>query len=138
MKIRAGFVSNSSSTSFLIISKGSFTKEQLLRLMGADANSPMYGLFEQLYEELVGGVNKTLELGTVKGNPNWGYLVGGARAEKLSERMIQKLEAYRKKGWTAYHGYLDSESNPVQTFFCMDSFEEENDEIYLNGLECAW
>lgn len=137
MKIRAGFVSNSSSTSFLIISKGTFTRDQLLRLMGADAESPMFELFDQLYDELIGGVDKTLELATVRGNAHWKYLMG-SRAERLSDRMVQQLEAYRKEGWIAYYGHLDSESSPVQTFFCMDSFEEENDEIYLNGLECAW
>jgi len=137
MKIRAGFVSNSSSTSFLIISKGAFTREQLLRLMGADAESPMHQLFNQLYDELTSGVDKTLELGSVRGNARWKYLMG-PRADRISDRMIEKLEVYRKKGWTAYYGYLDSESSPVQTFFCTDSFEEENDEIYLNGLECAW
>lgn len=137
MKIRAGFVSNSSSTSFLIISKGAFSKEQLLRLMGVDSKSPMHGLFEQLYNEFVDGVDNKLDLGTVSANAHWQYLAG-PRAERLSDRMIEKLETYRQKGWMAYYGHLDSESNPVQTFFCMDSFEEENDEIYLNGLECAW
>jgi hypothetical protein len=69
MKVRAGFVSNSSSTSFLIISKGAFTREQLLQLMGTDAQSPMHELFDQLYDELMEGVVKTLELGTVRGMP---------------------------------------------------------------------
>lgn len=137
MKIRAGFVSNSSSTSFLIISKGTFTRAQLLRLMGAGATSPMRQLFDQLYDELMDGVEEKIELGTVGSNAQWQHIMG-RRAESLSDRMIEKLEAYRKKGWTAYYGHLDSESNQVQTFFCMDSFEEENDEVYLNGLECAW
>ena len=137
MKIRAGFVSNSSSTSFLIISKGTFTRDQLLRLMGADAESPMFELFDQLYDELIGGVDKTLELATVRGNAHWKYLMG-SRAGRLSDRIVQQLEAYRKEGWIAYYGHLDSESSPVQTFFCMDWFGEENDEIYLNGSECAW
>jgi hypothetical protein len=137
MKIRAGFVSNSSSTSFLIISKGAFTREQLLRLMGVDAESPMHKLFDQLYDEFIEGVDEKVDLRAVRGNAHWKYVMG-RRAERLSDRMIEKLEAYRQKGWTAYYGHLDSESNPVQTFFCMDSFEEENDEIYLNGLECAW
>jgi hypothetical protein len=137
MKIRAGFVSNSSSTSFLIISKEAFTRSHLLRLMGVDTKSPMHELFDQLYDELIEGVDEKVDLGTVRGSAHWKYLMG-PRAERLSDRMIEKLEGYREKGWTAYYGHLDSESNPVQTFFCMDSFEEENDEIYLNGLECAW
>jgi len=137
VKIRTGFVSNSSSTSFLIISKGAFTKEQLVRLMGASTESPMHDLFNQLYEELMDGVNEKVELGTVRDNARWKQIVG-PRADRLSDRMIEKLESYRRKGWTAYYGHLDSESSPVQTFFCMDSFEEENDEIYINGLECAW
>ena len=137
MKIRAGFVSNSSSTSFLIISKGAFTRAQLLRLMGVDAKSPMHKLFDQLYDEFTNGVDEKVDLGAVQGNAHWNRLMG-PRAERLSDRMIEKLEAYRQRGWTAYYGHLDSESSPVQTFFCMDSFEEENDEIYLNGLECAW
>jgi hypothetical protein len=137
MKIRAGFVSNSSSTSFLIISKGAFSREQLLRLMGVDAKSPMHDLFDQLYDEFINGVDEEVDLAEVQGSAHWKHLMG-PRAERLSDRMLEKLEDYRKKGWTAYYGHLDSESNSVQTFFCIDSFEEENDEIYLNGLECAW
>ena len=137
MKIRAGFVSNSSSTSFLIIAKGALTRAHLLRLMGVDEESPMHGLFDQLYNEFIDGVDEQVDLGTVRAGAHWKYIMG-PRAERLSDRMIEKLESYRQKGWTAYYGHLDSESNPVQTFFCMDSFEEENDEIYLNGLESGW
>ena len=137
MRLRSGFVSNSSSTSFLIISKGAFTKKKFQRLMGVKKNSPLLPLFEQLYNDMIEGTNVELDLGTIKGNAYWKSLLG-RRANSLSERMIEKLDACRKKGWHAYYGRLDSESNPVQTFFCMDSFEEENDEVYLNGLECAW
>ena len=91
MKIRAGFVSNSSSTSFLIISKGEFTKRQLVRLMGVDAKSPMYGLFSQLYDDLMHGVEARLELGKVRGDAHWKSLMG-RRAERLSDRMIEKLK----------------------------------------------
>ena len=52
--------------------------------------------------------------------------------------MIEKLQSNRKKGRRAYFGHLDSESSTVQTFFCTDSFEEENDKLYFNALECAW
>jgi len=108
-----------------------------MRLMGVDEDSPMHGMFEQLYDDLMNGIDSTIKLETVKGNARWKSLFG-RRAERLSDRMIEKLEANRKQGRVAYYGRLDSESNSVQTFFCMDSFEEENDEVYFNGLECAW
>jgi hypothetical protein len=41
MKIRNGFVSNSSSSSFLIFMKGELTKENFLWLLGVDENNPV-------------------------------------------------------------------------------------------------
>lgn len=137
MKIRTGFVSNSSSTSFLIISKGSFTKANLTKLLGVNRDSPLRPLFEQLYDDIRHGIETELDLGTLGQTVRWDAVSRGRR-DRLSERMIEKLESNRKKGRRAYFGHLDSESSTVQTFFCMDSFEEENEKLYLNALECAW
>jgi len=137
MKLRTGFVSNSSSTSFLIISKGKLTKDGLRELMGVELGSVLTPLFDQLYEDLVDNVKAEIDLGKVTGKPNWSAEIG-IRADRLSDRMRAKLESSREKGRTAYFGYLDSETSNVQTFFCMDCFEEENDKIYLNALENAW
>ena len=138
MRIRSGFVSNSSSTSFLIISRGALTKKKLRDLMGVEKGSPLTPLFDQLCVDLLDNVSADIDLGDIKTKPHWETLLGGRSSARLTDRMLEKLDASKRIGMRAYYGLLGSETSPVQTFFCMDSFEEENDEVYLNGLECAW
>jgi hypothetical protein len=106
-------------------------------LMGVEPGSILTPLFDQLYHDLLDNVKKEINLGQVTGKPNWAAEIG-IRSERLSDRMKAKLESMRQKGRTAYFGYLNSETSNVQTFFCMDCFEEENDNIYLNALENSW
>ncbi len=60
------------------------------------------------------------------------------RPEHLSERMLNKIKEAKKSGLKAYYGWLSSDNDMIQTFFCTDSFEVENHKIYFNGLECIW
>lgn len=137
MKIRAGFVSNSSSTSFLIIAKDDFTPEALRRLMGVDESSPLAGMFDELYSSFMDAVRTELDMSTIAVDADIKLYVSEQRRD-LSSHMIERLNAERGRNVKAYLGRLDSETSPVQTFFCTDSFEEENDQVYINGLECAW
>jgi hypothetical protein len=137
MKIRSGFVSNSSSTSFLIITKGKLKKKDLRDLMGVKLGSPLTPLFDQLYDDLLESVEAEIDLDKSQTQSQWEMAIG-RRSDRLSSRMISKLESNKGKGTTAYFGHLDSETSNVQTFFCMDCFEEENDKIYVNALENAW
>jgi len=137
MKIRAGFVSNSSSTSFLIIAKDHFNPESLRRLMGVDDSSPLREMFDELYSSFMDGVQNSLDMSRIASDADIRSYIPGGRRE-LSSHMIDRLNAVRGKNVIAYLGRLDSETSPVQTFFCTDSFEEENDQVYINGLECAW
>jgi hypothetical protein len=105
--------------------------------MGVEPGSPLTPLFDQLYEDLLDSVETEVELGEITNLADWKTLIGG-RGDSLSARMISKLESKKQKGAKAYFGHLDSETSNVQTFFCMDCFEEENDKIYLNALENAW
>ena len=52
MKIRKGFVTNSSSTSFIISLKDEYSKDNFMKAIGADGNSPMNKIFEDLFSAI--------------------------------------------------------------------------------------
>ena len=52
MKIRKGFVTNSSSTSFIISLKEEFSKVNFMSAIGANGNSTMNKIFEDLFQAI--------------------------------------------------------------------------------------
>jgi hypothetical protein len=136
MKIRTGFVSNSSSTSFLIIAKSELNKADFFELMGIDLKSPIADLFAQFYEEVISSSEMVDFKNADEQIPPERLLTD--RPERLSEHMLRKIKEAKANGLKAYYGWLSSDNSMIETFFCMDSFEVENDKVYLNGLECVW
>lgn len=137
MKIRAGFVSNSSSTSFLIIAKDDLNRADFFELMGIKPDSPVADLFAQFYQDVIDSARTQVDFKTAnKDVPAEAWF--DDRPDRLSSHMIKKIKEAKKRGLKAYFGALDSETSMIQTFFCTDSFEVENEKIYFNGLECVW
>ena len=138
MKIRAGFVSNSSSTSFLIIAKEDLNRSDFFELMGVEADSPIVDLFEQFYQDVIDSVRTTVDFSKADNQVSVEDWFKGGRGNSLSTHMINKLQDAKQRGLKAYFGTLSSDENPIQSFFCTDSFEIESEKIYFNGLECIW
>ena len=136
MRIRAGFVSNSSSTSFLIIAKNDLNKADFFELMGVEPTSPIAGLFGQLYEDVIEN-SRRVDFRTASSDIPPERLLAD-RPDRLSAHMLKKIHEAKDHGLKAYYGWLDSETSMIQTFFCTDSFEVESQKIYFNGLECVW
>lgn len=105
MKIRAGFVSNSSSTSFLIIAKEDFTPEALRRLMGVDESSPLADMFDELFSSFMGAVRTELDMSKIAVDADIKLYVSEQRRD-LSSHMIERLNAERGRKVTAYLGRL--------------------------------
>ena len=136
MKIRAEFVSNSSSTSFLIITDQDLDRKSFFSLMGIQESSPLAELFSELHNAILHNGDR-IDLAIIPHDALVQDWFGHFR-EKLTPKMIEKLEEGRRRGSKAYYGWLGSESTNAETFFCTDSFEAENDQVYLNALECIW
>lgn len=134
MRIRTGFVSNSSSTSFLIITRDELKESAFLELMGVSPDSPISDLFRELFVDIIES-SRLVDLqhmGARTSPAEW------FAKERLSPVMIARIQHAANQGLKAYFGHLSSDSSPVQSFFCTDAFEVENEQIYFNCLECAW
>lgn len=136
MKLRAGFVTNSSTTSYLLICPKDFMKEDLADLMGIQRGSPLSGMVDSLYESLHSGLEPARSAWKIneKYDKDFEAYIRG----EFSEKVLAKVLEAEKQGKTVYIGSLASDNTMTESFFCCDSFEWENDKLYLNALNCVW
>lgn len=128
-------MSNSSSTSFLIITRDELEEGAFLELMGVAPDSPIADLFRELFTGVM-DASRYVDLSRVDMRVSPEAWFGGNN--RLSATMIERLKRAADQGLKAYFGHLSSDDTPVQSFFCTDAFEVENERIYFNYLECAW
>lgn len=130
MKIRMGFITNSSSTNFLIISKEELTEEHLFKKLGFVKG----GALEKQGRDLCKNIMQALDGGLRY------YHYDTPDYESIKEVFGDKsAKIYNKnKGYYAYWGYTSTDDSPITQFFTTDSFEIEDKDFYLNGRACVW
>lgn len=132
MKIRDGFVTNSSSTNFLIISKKELSEEYLAKKLGFKPSSKLGTASGQLVRDMISGVNRgpryyeydKIDYDTVL------KIFGEACADKFKE--------LDEKGFHTYIGYTSSDDDYLTAFFTTDHFVIDSKDFYLNGENCIW
>jgi len=133
MKLKLDFVTNSSTTSFVMAVDGELTRVRLAELMGVPPDSPLHPLVDGLFEALKRNSSRVTPDAPLDGMPLREILRG-----ELAKETVQKLQEAREKGWEVWAGRMHSDIDWTELFFCTDSFEWENEHLYLNGLECGW
>ena len=134
MRIRPGFVSNSSSTSFLILTKEELTESAFIDLMGAAPDSPLSPIFRELYDRLMMS-STVVDYATAYGPPPSDFRMARLL---LSDELRERLADAQRQKLRVYYGSLGSDGDRVESFFCTESFVAENEKIYFNCVECGW
>ena len=137
MKIRKGFVTNSSSTSFIISLKEEFSMENFMMAIGANGNSPMNKIFEDLFQAIDDDKQNIFE---VANEYQEGISVGEFLQKKgFNQDTVKKVEVLLQDGREVYYGRLRSDGEtPSEIFFCCDSFVLCEENIYFNGNIGGW
>ncbi len=132
MKIREGFVTNSSSTNFLLITKRKISVEYLMKKLGIKKGSPLGYIGRQLCEEIIRGTTRGLR---------WFDFdeINYANIEKaFCSASAEKYVSLVKKNYFVFWGHTDSDSGYLTSYFTTDSFIIDDPDFYIDGKNCMW
>lgn len=132
MKIRVGYVTNSSSTNFMILSKKELTPEYLYKKLGFKKNSIIKDKAMNLCHDILRGACDGLRWNGIDelNEENVKEIFGDKAARIFSEK--------KAKGFFAYLGYTSSDDGALTCFFTTDSFEIDDRDFYINARNCVW
>lgn len=136
MKIREDFVTNSSSTSFILAMKEELNKQNFMKNIGIEKETPMSKIFEDLYYAIEENKEEIQECINQEGSKGISDFLDH---EGYDSETINIVKDLMKQGKKVYYGKLSSESgSSTEAYFCMESFVFCDDEIYFNGKIGGW
>jgi len=126
MKIRKGFVTNSSSTNFLIISKQEINLEYLINKM-TDGKSSIFD--EEIKELCITMMDRIECVETIKKKDI---------QEKFGIQVEKIYESFKKDGCFIYIGSTEDSDPGLASFFTLYPMEIKTDDFYLNALNSTY
>jgi len=132
MKIKMDFISNSSSTSFIYISSGKFNENSFYNAVGISKDSPIFNLFERMYHVLHDSIKNGKKVNYKS------QLIQDEKYPKFTPEVIDRAIRALSKEENVVIGRLDSDGDVEESFLCMDIFEIESDDFYINGFDNYW
>ena len=110
MKIRNGFVSNSSSSSFLIITKkDKLDDDKLLKIFNIDEKSIVYPLVKKFAKDII-YCSEEVTPEELMDNYSWGDTLE-EKENNFKEEYLEYYNYYKlakENGWTIYDGSADN------------------------------
>lgn len=132
MKIRVGYVTNSSSTNFMIMSKNELTVDYLYKKLGFKKKSAIRHKAEELCQDIINGTCEGLRWF------DFDEMNEENVREVFGEKAARIFKEKKPKGFYAYIGHTGSDEGQLTCFFTTDSFEIDEKDFYLNARNCVW
>ncbi|MBR5503777.1 MAG: hypothetical protein IKV87_04980 [Methanobrevibacter sp.] len=132
MIIRDGFVTNSSSTNFMIISKEELTKDYLLKKLGFKSKSCINRTALSLAEDIINATNSGVRWFEVD-QINYETIL-----KIFGKDSADKYKEMSQKGYYTYLGHTNSDDDYLTSFVTMDSFIINDKDFYMDGKNCGW
>lgn len=132
MIIRDGFVTNSSSTNFMIICKEKLSGEYLLDKLGFKKKSNINAAAASLADDIVSGIESGVRWFEVD-QINYETIL-----KIFGKESADKYKELSKKGYHTYVGHTNSDGDYLTSFMTMDSFVIDEKDFYMDGKNCGW
>lgn len=133
MKIRDGFVTNSSSTSYIIISKKKLTGEYLAKKLGLTEKSPNYYEILNVCKNMVIDGKRGFYHYTYEESENYDLI-----KEIFGEKTANKYNQSVKNGYEIYCGRISSEENDYEITMCLDYMKYKDSEVFIDATDNVW
>ncbi len=127
MKISNGFVTNSSSTSYVLSCKNGLTKDAFMDAFGVHKESLLYDLFEKLYYTL----EQTLE--PIPSSEDIDSFLDRIRIESSADK--EEIKKRFLEGETVFYGKLSDSGDyggMIEAFYSHESVVVVGEDIYIN------
>jgi hypothetical protein len=132
MKIKTDFVSNSSSTSFIYISKEELTIDSFFSMVGVEFDSPLNNMFTSLFYALKESIDRGDEIKDIKDIEDGNYSID------LSVETLNKVQASLDEGYSVILADLSSDGELHESFLCVESFEIESSDFIISAYNNYW
>ncbi len=134
MKVKIDFVTNSSSTNFIVMSEGIPTMQAFFHAVGISQESMFLDIFKHLFECFKNDLNPGLSYARRFGCSTIDEFV----EKNFSKDTLNRVKDAEAKGYDIYIGDLHSDNDAIETLFCCDSFVIDGEKLVIDATEDAW
>ncbi len=132
MLIRDGFVTNSSSTSFLIISKDKLTHAYLQKKLGFSQKSIIDQDVNSFIDEIIYATTRGMEYFDIS-EINYEFVL-----KEFGKESADKFKRLTEKGYHAYIGCTNSDGEYFTSFMTTDCIVIEKRDFFMDGRKGVW